>query len=442
MVIYMNGEKVAKLSRATGGRLELAYLDEWLSSPSRRPLSLSLPLGKARFSGEIVQNFFDNLLPDSEPIRRRIQARFRTKSSDSFDLLWHIGRDCVGALQLLPEEVEAVDVKKIEGKGLSEADIASILSNYQTMPLGMAEGEDFRISIAGAQEKTALLQIEGHWLLPVGLTPTTHILKLPIGKNSRFDLSESVENEWLCHLVLKEFSIPVADAEMAVFDGMKALVVTRFDRRMSSDGAWIIRLPQEDFCQALGVSPGLKYESAGGPGIVDIMRLLMGSTNRAQDRRNFMKTQFVFWLLAAIDGHGKNFSIFLESQGRYRLTPMYDVLSAHPLIEKGDFAAQRIKMAMALRGRRPHYHWQRIKPRHWLGTAKACGFPEDEMRGIISEVLDSLDAVIGRVGLQVPEGPAQEVAEAIFRGMRTSREMYLAEMQSSDGEGNSGSQHL
>lgn len=427
MVIYMNGEKVAKLTRTSGGRLELAYSDEWLSSPSRRPLSLSLPLGKARFSGELVQNFFDNLLPDSEPIRRRIQARFRAKSSDSLDLLWHIGRDCVGALQLLPDEVEAVDVRKIEGRELSDAEIGLILSNYQTMPLGMAEGEDFRISIAGAQEKTALLQVNGHWWLPHGLTPTTHIVKPPIGKNSGFDLSQSVENEWLCHLILKEFSIPVADTEMAVFGGMKALVVTRFDRRISDDGGWIIRLPQEDFCQALGVSPGLKYESVGGPGIVNIMRLLTGSTNRAQDRRNFMKAQYLFWLLAAIDGHGKNFSIFLEPQGRYRLTPMYDVLSAHPLIEKGELGPQKTKMAMALRGKKPHYHWQRIKSRHWFGTAKACGFPEDEMEGIISEVLDSLDAVIDRVWFQVPEGPAQEAAEAVFRGMRTSREMYVAE---------------
>ena len=328
--------------------------------------------------------------------------------------------------------MEAIDVRKIEGRELSEGDIASILSNYQTMPLGMAEGEDFRISIAGAQEKTALLRVDDRWLLPFGLTPTTHIFKLPIGKNSRFDLSDSVENEWLCHLVLKEFALPVADAEMAVFDGKKALIVTRFDRRMSGDRAWIIRLPQEDFCQALGVSPGLKYESAGGPGIVDIMKLLMGSTNRALDRRNFMKTQFVFWLLAAIDGHGKNYSIFLEPQGRYRLTPMYDVLSAHPLVEKGDFAASRIKMAMALRGKRPHYHWQRIKPRHWLGTAKACGFPEGEMRKIVTEVLDSMDAVIARVGVQVPEGPAKEVASAIFRGMRISREMYLSESSAAE----------
>ena len=104
---------------------------------------------------------------------------------------------------------------------------------------------------------------------------------------------------------------------------------------------------------------------------------------------------------------------------------MYDVLSAHPLIEKKDFAPQRIKMAMALGGKRPHYHWQRIKPHHWISTAKACAFPVKGMEGIISEVLDSMDAVIDRVRLQVPEGPAREVAEAIFRGMHTSGDVPI-----------------
>jgi len=227
-------------------------------------------------------------------------------------------------------------------------------------------------------------------------------------------------------LVLKEFSIPVADSVIGMFGGIKALVVTRFDRRMSGDGTWIIRLPQEDLCQALGVPPGLKYENNGGPGIASIMRLLMGSTNRAQDSRNFMKVQFIFWLLAAIDGHGKNFSIFLEPLGRYHLTPMYDVLSAYTLLEKGNISPQRIKMAMALRGKKPHYNLQRIQRRHWLNTAKACGFPEDEMKDIISEVLDSMETVIDRVGNQVPDGPEQEVAEAIFKGMRASREICIA----------------
>jgi serine/threonine-protein kinase HipA len=426
--IYMNGEKVASLTRSSGGKLELQYCEQWLNSENRRPLSLSLPLVAGKLVGEKVHNFFDNLLPDSEAIRRRIQGRFKTKSSDTFDLLYHIGRDCVGALQLMPEEVDHVDVRKMEGRELSETDIAEILSEYQSNPLGMTEGEDFRISIAGAQEKTALLRVDNKWLLPHGMTPTTHIFKLPIGKNSRFDLSDSVENEWLCHLILKAFLIPVADAEIGTFQNTKALIVTRFDRRFSRDQSWIIRLPQEDFCQALGFPPGLKYENQGGPGIVDIMQVLLGSSDNLLDRKTFLKTQFVFWLLAAIDGHAKNFSIFLEAQGRYRLTPMYDVLSAHSLLAKGQFSPKRIKMAMALRGKNVHYHWERIKVRHWLSTAKACGFPEDEMKQIMYDTASEVNDVIEKVQGQIKNTLVQEVADSVFEGMVASQKILYSEI--------------
>ena len=243
--IYMNGEKVGRLSRNSTGKLELAYAGTWLTSQRRRPLSLSLPLGKTPIIGDRVHNFFDNLLPDSTSIRRRIQARVGASSADSFDILWHIGRDCVGAMQLLPEEFDHVDVRKIEGRAVSDAEMADILANYKTMPLGMGENEEFRISLAGAQEKTAFLRSDEQWYQPLHMTPTTHIFKLPMGTNSQMDLSDSVENEWLCHLLLK--GVLGAGGELVHLDvrrKRKALVVDRFDRKLSSDGSWIIRIPQ------------------------------------------------------------------------------------------------------------------------------------------------------------------------------------------------------
>jgi len=175
---------------------------------------------------------------------------------------------------------------------LTDAELAEILRNYRTVPLSMQQDTDFRISIAGAQEKTALLWHDNRWCRPTGVTPTSHIFKLPIGQTPRINLADSVENEWLCHLFLKEYGIPVADARIATFEDVKVLVVERFDRRTSTDGSWIIRLPQEDMCQAMGVPPVFKYEEDGGPGIRKIMDLLLGAETATADRRLFMKARF------------------------------------------------------------------------------------------------------------------------------------------------------
>lgn len=424
--VLMNGEKVGTLGRNARGILSFIYAPTWIESENSRPLSLSMPLATNPYTGDIVQNFFDNLLPDNDKIKERIQVRVGAESSESFDLLWHIGRDCVGAIQIFPEGA-TIDIKKVESEPLNDSQIANILRNYRTLPLGMDEDDDFRISIAGAQEKTALLWRDGSWHRPLGTTPTSHIFKLPIGIIERvhFDLRDSVENEWLCHLIFKTYDIPVADADMQRFDDAKALVVTRFDRRWADDRSWLIRLPQEDLCQALNVPPHKKYENQGGPGIQSIMDMLFASEDQLADRRTFMRTQFLFWLLAAMDGHGKNFSIFLLPGSNYRLTPMYDILSAHPLIAKDQMVQRKVKMAMALEGKSRHYHWERILYRHWLSTAKNCRFPEKEMIDIIDSTLGRMDEVIEKVASLLPVGFPTDVAGPIFEGMKTARDRMI-----------------
>jgi len=421
--LFMNGQNVGCLTRTSVGQLRFEYCDEWLHSDLRRPLSLSMPLSQKIYVGDVVENFFDNLLPDSQPIRSRIQARFGAKSNRCFDLLWHVGRDCVGALQLLPEDAASVDVRRIDAEELTDTQIAEVLRNYATMPLGMKGDDDFRISIAGAQEKTALLSLNDKWHRPLGVTPTSHIFKLPIGKiaHSGMDLTDSVENEWLCHLILKAYGIPVANAEIATFEDVKVLVVERFDRRWADDRSWLIRLPQEDMCQALNISPALKYESDGGPGVERIMTLLLGSANALADRSLFLKTQVLFWLLGAIDGHAKNFSIFLLPGGSFQLAPIYDVMSAYPLVAQRQVETQKMKMAMAVRGKSTHYQWEKIQHRHWLSTARICGFPVDEMESIINELLEQMDFVIENVRGMLPSSFPEEVAQSIFDGMKGVR---------------------
>ncbi|MCP4232256.1 MAG: type II toxin-antitoxin system HipA family toxin, partial [Aestuariibacter sp.] len=303
------------------------------------------------------------------------------------------------------------------------AQISNILRNYRSAPLGMSreEGHDFRISLAGAQEKTALLWHNNGWHRPVGTTPTTHIFKLPIGRieHSGMDLSESCENEWLCLQIAKAFGLPVCEAKIIQFEDTKALVVERFDRRLSN--GWIMRLPQEDLCQVLGISPNLKYENDGGPGISTIMKFLLQSRESKVDREIFFKSQVLFWLLAAIDGHAKNYSVFIEAEGRFKLAPLYDIMSAYPLIANRQLDAQKIKMAMALIGKNRHYHWHKIQPRHFLSTARSAGFSTKSATSIMQEVLDTIGDAIDSVKKIIPIHFPEHIADSIFEGMIKQR---------------------
>lgn len=423
--IWMNGLPVGYWETTRQGE-RLAYFDDWLTDPKSRPLSLSLPFlpGNAPYQGPVVTDYFDNLLPDSDAIRRRLAQRHQAGGTDAFQLLAKLGRDCVGAIQLLPEDEAPSDVYEIKGEPLNTARIAQRLRNTTSAhALGQPDHEeDLRLSIAGAQEKTALLRHDGQWLLPHGSTPTTHILKLPMGLvgHMQADMRTSVENEWLCSKMMEAYGIPIARSEIAHFEDQKALVVERFDRTPSSDGSWIIRLPQEDMCQATGTSPLRKYQSDGGPGVAQIMDVLLGSDDAEKDRNNFFKTQIIFWMLAATDGHGKNYSIAHLPGGRYRATPIYDVLSAHPVIGKGknQISPQKAKLAMAVRGSTNHYLIEKIQRRHWIAQAQSVGLGAAAAGQLIEEVVASTEPVIAEVGNRLPGDFPLDVAEAVFSGMR------------------------
>jgi len=423
--IWMNGIPVGYWGTTRQGE-RLGYFDEWLTDEQSRPLSLSLPFlpGNAPYQGQVVTNYFDNLLPDNDAIRRRLAQRHQAGGTDAFQLLAKLGRDCVGAIQLLPEDEAPSDVYEINGEQLNTAAIARRLRNTTSdQALGQHDhDDDLRLSIAGAQEKTALLRHDGQWFLPHGSTLTTHIFKLPLGLvgHMQADMRTSVENEWLCSKIMEAYGIPIARCEIEHFEEQKALVVERFDRTPSSDGSWIIRRPQEDMCQATGVSPLHKYQSDGGPGIARIMELLLGSDDAEQDRNNFFKTQIIFWVLAATDGHGKNFSIALLPRGSYRATPIYDVLSAHPVIGTGrnKISPHMAKLAMAVRGSTNYYLIEKVQRRHWIAQAQQVGLGAAAAEELIEEVIESTESVIGEVGDLLQDDFPMDVAEAVFSGMR------------------------
>ncbi|WP_175699131.1 type II toxin-antitoxin system HipA family toxin [Burkholderia ambifaria] len=423
--LWMNGIPVGYWEVRRGVE-RLVYLPAWIDDPQGRPLSLSLPFtpGNQPHQGAIVADYFDNLLPDSQPIRRRIAQRYRLGSTAPFELLASIGRDCVGALQLLPPDETPVDLQAIDGTALDDAAVADVLRHATAAPLpGHAEPDgELRLSIAGAQEKTALLRHGNRWLLPAGSTPTTHIFKLPLGRvgNMQADMRTSVENEWLCSKIVAAYGLPVAACDIGRFDDQKALIVERFDRRPSRDGTWILRLPQEDMCQATGTPSGAKYESDGGPGIATIMGILANSAEAAQDRNNFFVTQLVFWVLAAIDGHAKNFSIAHLPGNTYRSTPLYDVLSAHPIIgtRRNQLPPRRARLAMAVCGKNRHYVIADIQPRHWIAQGARVGLTEDEVRAAMAAVAARTEPAIADVASRIPADFPADVADSIFDGMR------------------------
>lgn len=421
----MNGIYVGVWEASRQGD-RFAYSDAWLSNQQSRPLSLSLPFlpGNAPCQGEAVSRYFDNLLPDSDAIRRRLAQRFQAKGIDAFQLLAKIGRDCAGAIQLLPEGETPTDIFKTQGQVLSDAEIAQYLRSVSSdKPLGYASNDDgLRLSIAGAQEKTAFLQHEGRWLLPMGSTPTTHIFKLPMGLvgHMQADMRTSVENEWLCGKIMAAYGVPIANSEIANFEEQKALVVERFDRLRLPDAKWIVRLPQEDFCQAMGVSPLQKYQSEGGPGISSSMKLLLGSAKKDQDRYHFFKSQILFWVLAATDGHGKNFSLAHLPGASYRMTPIYDVLSAHPVIGTGKnkIPYQKARLAMAVRGSTNHYLIHQIQRRHWVSQGQQAGISAENTERLIEEVIHQTASVIDQAAHLLPREFPTDLAEKIFEGMK------------------------
>ncbi|WP_432239029.1 HipA domain-containing protein [Herbaspirillum robiniae] len=428
---WMNGELVGawQVDRQVHS---FQYAGSWPGSPHYRPLSLSMPLTASReIRGDVVRNYFDNLLPDNQNIRDRLLRRFRLQSTEAFELLEALGRDCVGAVQLLPEDAEPLGWNSIACQPLDEHEIAALLESVPSEAVTSAGSDDLlRISIAGAQEKTALTRHNGKWCRPHGATPTTHIIKLPLGliggAMRRVDAGDSVHNEWLCSRILAALGLPAAEASIERFGPHTVLAVERFDRAWMEGGRWIARLPQEDFCQALGLAPSMKYESHGGPGLEHCLALLNGSGDRG-DKAYFLLAQLAFCLLAATDGHAKNFSLHLHAGGRYEMTPLYDVISMWPYFGNGanQFRARQAGPAMTIRSKNPHRHFHTIEARHWRQLAMKHGGQAtwQSMLALAQRAPTALD----EVQAQLPADFPARTWERISDGVRAESRRFLSE---------------
>lgn len=419
--VLLNNRLVGELRKDASGAISFQYDQSWLDWEHALPISLSMQLREDSFRGAAAAAVFDNLLPDSDAIRRRVAEKVGAAGTDAYSLLAAIGHDCVGALQFVADDSEPETAKLatgLTGEAVDDEAIEKLLKGLIQAPLGLSRDDDFRISVAGAQEKTALLRHDGKWLKPHGTTPTTHILKPQIGTlPNGIDFSHSVENEFYCLRLAAAFGLPVNNATITTFGETRALVIERFDRRWTRDGR-LLRVPQEDCCQALSVPPTRKYQSDGGPGLKDLLNLLKGSDDPAADRATIFKAQILFWLIGATDGHAKNFSIFLGPGGRYRLTPLYDILTTQPSLDGGQIQPRQMKLAMSV-GNNNHYRIDGIVGRHFVQTGEAADLPKSLMRdcfeSMIGAAADSLTRVEGELPPDFPDPIHQSVKAAVLR---------------------------
>ncbi len=415
--VCLQSRSVGLIKKERNGAIHFAYDAAWLNRDDALPVSVSLPLREDRYSGDVVTAVFENLLPDQQSVRNRVAERVGADGTDPYSLLSMIGRDCVGAFQFIPADEELDTNTGIDGREISVEEIGVKLDNLRATPLGITKDNGFRISLAGAQEKTALLFHGGKWLEPLGTTPTTHIIKPQIGRLSNgMDLSNSVENEYLCLKLIEAFGIETAKAEIEKFGKHKALVVERFDRKWLPTNE-LIRVHQEDCCQALSYPSTLKYQSDGGPGILEIMDLLVGSDVPIEDKKTFYKVQVLFWLIGATDGHAKNFSIKLSSQGRFELTPIYDVLTVQPTVDKKQIQRNEYRLAMRV-GKSNHYKVNDIHGRHFIETGLEAGLSRSSMLIILQEIGEQADRVMTELFDSLPPDFPTDLIDSLTKAIK------------------------
>ncbi len=413
--VYLGPRKIGILTRNADGSILFKYDEEWITDGYA--ISLSLPLPDRVFTGERASFYFDNLLPDNKAILEAVARKFEAPSTRSFDLLSAIGHECVGALSFFHPD-ETPEFKKMEMRTIAGEEIGRRLRELsRDNPLGMDEG-DFRLSLAGAQEKMALIHYpeKNSWFEPQGATPTTHILKKPMGTLyagtlDPVDFSKSVDNEWICLYLARQCGIDTPPATIESFGNQRVFCIKRFDRIWKSKQ--LLRIPQEDFCQATGTSPLLKYERDGGPSLQKLMEVLFSSNNAEEDRKRLFKTALFNDLVYNSDGHAKNFSLFHTRKG-FALTPMYDLLSAHFFSRSHPRLYSELKTSLRINGKD---RFREIGPDDWKKEAEACKLPPETFLEIVQELKES----IPRLGIPATERPHDldlEQLELILEGIQ------------------------
>jgi len=319
LTVYLYEERVGELEQDDSGLLRFTYASEWLTRDDAAPLSRMLPLTSEPYEGKRARPFFAGILPEEGP-RQRIAEILGISERNDFAMLERIGGECAGAVSLLPEGMQPPRVEN-KLRSLDEKEIETIVHELPRRPL-LAGEEGVRLSLAGAQDKLPVV-VQGQSIaLPLGNTPSTHIIK---PEPERFP--GLVANEMFCMKLAGVLGLSVPEVMNRTIGGKPCIVVTRYDRVHRAESGMTVRLHQEDFCQALGLPPERKYQQEGGPLVRECVMLLREwSTTPVLDIRAFVDVLIFNLLIGNADAHGKNYSMIYHA-GQRRLAPFYDLVS-------------------------------------------------------------------------------------------------------------------
>ncbi|OAE08638.1 HipA domain-containing protein [Pantoea sp. OXWO6B1] len=352
LIAWMNGARTGTLTLHHSGALRFQYDEEWLRHPLARPLSLSLPLQHAAIHSAKVAYFFENLLSPSTLIKSDIYAEHPIKSCDVFALLQKVGHQLPGAITLLPVKQQPLAPDNATYRVVSAADEAQ---------------------------------------------------------------QSDIDNAFLCMALARELRLPVADARLFHEDGRRKLRIESYDRRWSRDGKHLYYLPEEDVCQALGLPASSRYEQQGGPGLQDVMALLMGSSCAMKDREELMRYLVFQWLTGATGGHAKQIRILIARGGSFRLAPFSPILSACPGLSLRRTDRQDFQLAMGVPGPEgKRHHIDAIWPAHFVASAGSVGLSQAKMQQILTAFIAGLPAAIVKLRDNLPDDYPLAMADAVF----------------------------
>lgn len=409
LTVLLAGQIMGHVEQDQRGRLRFTYDPAWRNSPGAMPLSLSMPLVAAEHGHDVVDAFLCGLLPDNRDILVAWGRRFHISHRNPLALLSHVGEDCAGAVQFVRDDrlEHVLNDRSWEVEWLDDSGVEERLRALRRDRSAWRSPRDTgQFSLAGAQPKIALLRQDDRWGIPSGRAPTTHILK-----PAPPELDGHAENEHFCLELARLCSLPTATSRVRWFGSEVAIVVERYDRALTAELVAaavpaartqalltlartqpILRLHQEDLCQAMGLMPTAKYQNEGGPKPEEIAALLRAHSSRPVDDVQVFVDALVFnWLVAGTDAHAKNYSLLHGGGGRVRLAPLYDLAS---LLPYDQFDSHRARLAMKVGG---EYRLRDIGIRQWRKLAATMALDPDQVVGRVVRMTELLPEAVSEV---------------------------------------------